>query len=96
MRIAGRHDNVLLQGSVCTAGGLVERPGSNEKVWVSHTYFCKILMKTAISILIDGINFLMNIHDLSSLGPCLSVLLISVLYPVFVDAFLYALIERLR
>lgn len=47
LRITGRHDNVLLQGSACTAGGLVERPGSNEKVWVSHTYFCKILMKTA-------------------------------------------------
>ncbi len=55
-----------------------------------------VLFAGAISILIGGINLLMNIHDLSSLGPCLSVLLISVLYPVFVDAFLYALKERLR
>lgn len=28
-----------VQGSACATGGLVERPVSNEMVWVSHTFF---------------------------------------------------------
>ena len=33
------HDIMHIQRSACTTGGLVERPGSNEMVWVSHTFF---------------------------------------------------------